>query len=292
MLLACCAGLWAVSLGAAAGDEPGPWTSLFNGKDLAGWNVQCAPQDRAKTFWTVADGAIVCDSMGRPDHNYVWLMTDREFGDFELTLKFQAYRDSPGNSGVQFRSRFDPTAPGGGRLDGPQVDIHPPALMNWRTGLIYDETRGESRWIFPSLKNAQMDPKFKPEHSTFRYADESANWNDLTLICRGLHVKTIVNGDVRTDWDGAGVLDNAAHQEHHVGRTGHIALQLHSGDQLRIRFKEIRIRKVGSEQSSSRYEDYGFCGRESPAAPACAHGAGARPRPQGAGTSRWAIPRC
>jgi hypothetical protein len=142
---------------------------------------------------------------------------------------------------VQFRSRYDAEA---GHLDGPQVDIHPPAPMNWRTGLIYDETRGESRWVSPSLKNAAMDPKFKPESYVFKYADEGDGWNDLTLICRGLHVKTIVNGDVRTDWDGAGVLDNSAHEAHHVGRVGQIALQLHSGDQLRIRFKDIRIREL------------------------------------------------
>jgi hypothetical protein len=36
---------------------------------------------------------------------------------------------SPGNTAVQFRSRYDAsaTAPNGGWLDGPQVDIHPPA---------------------------------------------------------------------------------------------------------------------------------------------------------------------
>jgi hypothetical protein len=28
-----------------------------------------------------------------------------------------------------------------------------------------------------------------------------------------------------------------------VGRVGHFALQLHAGDQLRIRFRDIRIRR-------------------------------------------------
>jgi hypothetical protein len=219
------------------------WTSLFNGHDLSGWTIKCQPQDQGKVFWTVADGAIQCDSMGRKDHNYVWLMTHQEFGDFEIKLKFQAFKDSPGNSGLQFRSRFDANA-NGGWLDGPQVDIHPPAAMPWRTGLIYDETRGELRWISPSLKNAIMDPKFKPAHHVFKYADDGDGWNDLTLICRGTQVKTVVNGVVRTDWDGAGVLDNAAHVKHNVGRVGCFALQLHTGDQLRIRFKDIQIREL------------------------------------------------
>lgn len=83
------------------------WGSLFNGKDLSGWTVKSQPQDRDKVFWNVEDGAIVCDSMGRKDHNYVWLVSNEEFADFELRLKFQVYADSPGNSGLQFRSRFD-----------------------------------------------------------------------------------------------------------------------------------------------------------------------------------------
>lgn len=219
------------------------WTPLFNGKDLSGWTVKCQPQDQDKVFWTVVNGAIQCDSMGRKEHNYVWLMTEREFGDFELKLKFQACKDSPGNSGLQFRSRFDATA-SGGWLDGPQVDIHPPAAMPWRTGLIYDETRGEQRWISPSLKNAIMDPKFKPAHFVFKYADDGDGWNDLVLICKGMRVKTLVNGVVRTDWDGTGVLDNPAHVKHNVGRVGGFALQLHTGDELRIRFKDIQIREL------------------------------------------------
>jgi len=219
------------------------WTALFNGKDLSGWTVKCQPQDREKIFWMVDSGTILCDSMGRKDHNYVWLLTEKEFGDFELRLKFQAYKDSPGNSGVQFRSRFDDTA-SGGWLHGPQVDIHPPAAMPWRTGLIYDETREERRWISPSLKNARMDPALKPAHHVFKYAEDGDGWNELTLVCMGTHVKTIVNGVVVTDWDGAGVLDNAAHVEHNVGRVGHFALQLHTGDQLRIRFKDIQVREL------------------------------------------------
>ncbi|HEY5914145.1 MAG TPA: DUF1080 domain-containing protein [Verrucomicrobiae bacterium] len=217
--------------------------ALFNGKDLSGWHVKCQSADKDKVFWKVESGAILCDSIGRKDHNYVWLLTDKEFGDFELKLKFQAYKDSPGNSGLQFRSRFDDSA-SGGWLDGPQVDIHPPQSMPWRTGLIYDETRGEQRWIYPSLKDWNMDPKFAPERFVFRFAEDGDAWNELTLICKGTRVKTILNGIVRTDWDAAGVLDNPAHAKRNVGRRGHFALQLHSGDELRIRFKDILVREL------------------------------------------------
>ena len=159
--------LFSLLLGFRGAAQTGVPVSLFNGKDLSGWHVQCQSADKGKVFWKVDDGTILCDSMGRKDHNYVWLLTDKEFGDFELRLKFQAYKDSPGNSGLQFRSRFD-ASNSGGRLDGPQVDIHPPGQMNWRTGFIYDETREENRWIFPNLKDWNMDPKFEPDTPHFQ----------------------------------------------------------------------------------------------------------------------------
>lgn len=230
------------------------WISLYNGKDLSGWTVQCHPKDQGKEFWQADAGTILCDSLGRPDHDYCWLVSEKEFGDFELKLKFQAYTNSPGNSGMQFRSRFD-TADKGGWMNGPQVDIHPPANQKWRTGLIYDETRGEQRWVSPSLPDWKIGVEFKPAGHVFNYADDGDGWNDLTIIARGTHIKTIVNGVVGTDWDGTGILDNAAHRERNVGRTGHFALQLHTKDQLRIRFKDIFVRELdhGSASESKPY---------------------------------------
>jgi hypothetical protein len=54
----------------------------------------------------------------------------------------------------------------------------------------------------------------------------------------------VLNGQVVTDWNGAGVLDNDAHALRNVGRRGHFALQLHANDELRIRFKDIRVREL------------------------------------------------
>ena len=149
--------LLALAASAQAQTNAVGWRSLFNGQDLAGWTVQCQPQDRDKIFWKAEQGAILCDS--------------------------------------------------------------------------------------PSLPDARMDPIFKPAQFIFKYAGDADGWNEFTLICRGTRVRTILNGVVRTDWDGAGVLDNAAHRRHNVGRTGHFAPQLHSGDELRIRFKDIEVRE-------------------------------------------------
>jgi len=160
-----------------------------------------------------------------------------------LKLKFQAGRDVRGNSGLQFRSRYDPNA-NGGWMDGPQVDIHPPADMSWRTGFIYDETRGQRHWLVPNLMGSNIDEKVKPARHRFKYSDDGDGWNELVVICRGTKVRTVLNGIVVADWDGAGILDDAVHQRYRVGSRGHFALQIHRGSQVRIRFKDILVREI------------------------------------------------
>jgi len=224
------------------------WTSLFNGKDLTGWEVKCLPQDRGKGFWKVNDGAIECDSIGKPEHNYVWLMTEEEFSDFHLRLKFQVFRSSKGNSGLQFRSRYEESdsVPNGGWLNGPQIDIHPPTPF--RTGLIYDETLGVRRWIYPSLRNSAIVPEQASpaaQQTKLKYADDDLDaWNTLDLICDGMKIKTVVNGEVVSDYDATGILDDETHRAYRVGTNGKLALQLHSRDELLIRFKDIEVRKM------------------------------------------------
>ncbi|MBQ9477097.1 MAG: DUF1080 domain-containing protein [Bacteroidales bacterium] len=219
------------------------WVPLFNGVDLSGWHIECKPQDADKVFWTVEDSTIYCNSIGRRDHHYVWLMSDKEYGDFILTFKFQAYRESTGNSGVNFRSRFEPDL-AGGWLNGPQADINPNLPMTWRTGFVYDETYEVQRWLYPELQNPRMYPEYEPAHHFFKFNDEGNGWNEMVLVCRGTHIKTIVNGVVNADWDGDGILNDALHTRHGVGMKGHLALQLHRNDELKIRFKDIMIKEL------------------------------------------------
>lgn len=232
---------WAM-LAAWAGAET-PWVSLFDGQTLAGWQVTGRPADVAKGFWRVADGAIEANSLGQKGHDYVWLLSEREYGDFELELQFQAFRDSPGNSGVQLRSRYDTAA---FFLDGPQVDIHPPGW--WRTGMIWDETRGSSRWLWPAVpKGKWVDETMAASNRVWRFSDEGDGWNQLQLRAERTTLRAVLNGVILMDWDGAGVLDDAVHRQRNVGLRGHLALQIHRNDQLRIRFKDIRVREIAAD---------------------------------------------
>ena len=217
------------------------WTSLFNGKDLDGWVVKCLPRDNDKRgYWKVVDGTITAETPPGSQHNYIWLLTEKEYSDFELRMKVQTYASSTGNSGIQVRSRYDDEA---GWLDGPQVDINPPGP--WRCGFIYDETREAKVWLWPDVgRPANAKPEHAPEGWKWLHADERDVWNDVDIVCKGTRIRTVINGVTVADYDGAGRLDDEAHRKHNVGMKGHIAFQIHSGKQLLIRFKDIEVREL------------------------------------------------
>lgn len=224
------------------------WEALYNGENLEGWKVYCTPADQGKTYWKAQGEYIEANSMGDGDHDYFWLATEREFSDFHLKLKFQLFKSSTGNSGIQFRSSFDDsdTARAGGWLNGPQVDIHGPNPI--RAGLIYDETENVRRWIYPSLPNSNINADQAPEaaHQTELYyvEDDPAIWNEMEIICEGMHVTTIVNGNTVADFDADGILNDELHKVRNSGEKGFFALQLHMRDELKIRYKEIYVKEL------------------------------------------------
>jgi hypothetical protein len=76
---------------AACAEEAGYKSSLFNGRDLDGWQVAgCQP--------TVEDGLLV---LGGPDG---WLHTNEKHGDFILELDWRARKTSGYDSGIYIRA--------------------------------------------------------------------------------------------------------------------------------------------------------------------------------------------
>ena len=224
----------------AVGAEDNGWISLFDGKTLDGWRVFGRPADVAKNYWSVQDGAITCDSRGRGNHDHVWLLaTGHEYTDFDLKVKVRSFRESTGNSGIQVHSRYDDQAY---KLDGPQVDVHPPEPF--RAGLIYDETRGVGHWLFPVLPSWPIRPDQGPKTWKWKHSDEGDGWNDILVECRGAKIRSTVNGSVVADYDGAGVLDDEVHKRYNVGLRGYVGLQLHVNDSLYIQYKDVSIRPV------------------------------------------------
>ncbi|MDQ8179575.1 ThuA domain-containing protein [Pelagicoccus sp. SDUM812005] len=258
---------------AAAEREPlAPWTSLFDGESLDGWHLRYDSEDDvSKTFVTVEDGTLLFDTTSDGKQKGIWLVSNHEYDDFELRMKIQSFSDSPGNSGIQVRSRYND------RMEGPQIDIHPPAPF--RNGLIYDMTQGNQRWIQPSLPDHKVTPEQAgdpakdywvhagddtehqtgasprqlpvPIHLDFIEANDQETWekgwNNIIIRCEGTRITTFVNEAMIADLDGDGILNDALHQAAHVGMRGHIAFQIHARGKLKLRVKDIRIREIGAE---------------------------------------------
>lgn len=83
---------------ALARKMPAAWgdpQSLFNGKDLSGWEAMGS----AKNNWTVKDGELVNQAGGAN------LKTSRAFNDFKLHAEFSC--PTEGNSGIYLRGRYE-----------------------------------------------------------------------------------------------------------------------------------------------------------------------------------------
>jgi hypothetical protein len=203
------ASLMILSAGAAlarAGQDDG-FTPLFNGKDLQGW---VTPEDR--DLFRVEDGEIVGQTRAGQLKKNEFLVTDRDYTDFELKAKVKILG---GNSGIQVRS----TRAKDGAVAGPQVDV---ADGFW--GVLYDE-RG-------------------PRGIIERYPPEKANalvrkgdWNDLHIRLKGNHLTVQLNGTTILDRD-----------DPQFPKSGVIALQVHQGPPMEVRFKDLAIKDLSKEE--------------------------------------------
>src|SRR5206468_9009161 len=107
--------------------------------------------------YTAENGQIVgTTAPGSPNS---FLVSDKRFtGDFVLELEAMM-TDTTTNSGVQFKSNFDPGANNGkGRIYGYQFEFDP-SSRNWSGG-IYDEGRRD--WLYPVSYNPKGQIFFSP----------------------------------------------------------------------------------------------------------------------------------
>jgi Domain of Unknown Function (DUF1080) len=157
-----------------------------------------------KGEWKVEDGAIV-GRHEKADREYGHLVTDAVYGDFTLRVK---YKTVAGNSGVYFRTDKG----GNSGVSGFQAEIDPQK----DAGGLY-ETNGRSWVVHPTPE--QVKSWFKP-----------GEWNEMTIAAHGPKVTVTVNGKVSAEIDDP------------KGRAkGHIALQLHGGQDGLVYFKDIEI---------------------------------------------------
>jgi HEAT repeat protein len=196
------------------------WTPLFDGKTLAGWTR--AGHVNGAAEYTVEEGCIVgTTKTGTPNS---FLCADQEYGNFILELEFLVPQGM--NSGVQFRSIYDPQVKDG-RVHGYQIEIDP-SPRAW-TGGIYDEAR--RGWLHNLTHIA--DPAAA---GAAKAAFKAGEWNHFRIEAVGDRIRTWVNGVPVAD-----LVDG-------MTRRGVIALQVHAtGDPnpMQIRWRNLRIQDLG-----------------------------------------------
>ncbi|MBT8185539.1 MAG: DUF1080 domain-containing protein [Eudoraea sp.] len=154
--------------------------------------------------WYVEDGVLVSES--GPDAQYGYLATNEHYKDFEVSLEF--LQEADGNSGVFIRSTIEGT-----KVSGWQVEVAPPGK---HTGGVY-ESYGRG-WLI------------KPEPEKEQVLKEG-EWNTL---------KIRVTGDLLTSWLNGQEMVSITDEKIGAGE-GSIALQIHDGGGIRVKWRNIKI---------------------------------------------------
>lgn len=159
--------------------------------------------------WVVEDGAIYGEGVTK---EYGYLATADKYSDFHLSLRFKC--EASGNSGVYLHTEFKPgTAT---VTKGRQIEID--RAIGHHTGGIYGDGKGWIVWPAPELETV-----IRPD-----------DWNEMLIKLEGKRYVVVLNGVQMIDFTYPSP----------EATEGHIALQLHSGGEGRMRFKDIWIRDL------------------------------------------------
>ncbi len=184
------------------------WGMLSGFKDLFNGKNLDGWNIHGTEKWYVENGELVCES--GPDKEYGYLSTDKSYDNFILELQFKL--EANGNSGVFIRSDIDGT-----KISGWQVEVAPPGHS---TGGIY-ESYGRG-WLI------------KPELEVEKAALKPTDWNKMKIKVDKDEVTSWLNGKqmvkLKDDKIGAG--------------KGFIALQIHDGGGIKVRWKNIKIKEL------------------------------------------------
>lgn len=157
--------------------------------------------------WFVENGELVCES--GPDKQYGYLSTNKSYKNFILSVNFKL--EANGNSGIFIRSGIEGT-----KISGWQVEVAP---ENLHTGGIY-ESYGRG-WL--------IQPKPADEKSL-----KAMEWNHMRIQVKNDEVTTWLNGTQMVYL-----------KDEKIGNgKGFIALQIHDGGGIKVRWKNIRIKQL------------------------------------------------
>jgi hypothetical protein len=219
---------------AVAEDEG--FRTIFNGKDLSGWNGD-------PRLWSVKDGVIHGETTAEnaANGNTFLIWTEGRTKNFELRLTFRC--NATNNSGIQYRSKH--ITEGKVRNEwvvrGYQHEIRNENTLPNVSGFIYDEGGKRGRVCLVGDKAVWKDGR---KHVSETLIDAAAyaklfkvdEWNDVVIIADGNHIQHYMNGTLVMDFT-----DEAADL---ALLDGILALQLHAGKPMWTEFKNIRIKEL------------------------------------------------
>lgn len=181
--------------------------SLFDGKTFAGW------EGNLKMFH-IQDGAIVGGTLQEKIPRNEFLCTTKEYGDFELRLKFKVLGEGV-NAGVQFRTK---RIPNHHEVSGYQADL---GQKYW--GSLYDESRRKK--IIAQADLEAVMKVIKPN-----------DWNEYVIRAEGKHIQLWINGLQTVDY---------TEKDADIDEKGVIAVQIHGGPPSEAWYKDIEITELG-----------------------------------------------
>ncbi len=191
--------------------DAGGWITLFNGKDLTGWNGD-------PKVWRVKDGYISGEIEKLVGGN-TFLVFKKPFSNYVLEADFILV-GKKGNSGIQYRSKQSENGANKWVVKGYQAD-----LGNGCWGKLYEEGgRGALVWGYKDKA-----PGIK----------EDDGWNTYRITASGTKLKQEINGAVTIEFEDK---DPAK-----AAREGMIALQYHAPGGFEVRFRNIRIKLLGDK---------------------------------------------
>ena len=185
-------------------------TPLTDGKTFDGWEGDTTQQ------WRIEDGAFTSGALDKKQARNDYLATKKEFGDFELTLKWRL-QGTEGfvNGGVHFRSK---RVPKGTEVSGFQAD-----LGAGYDGALYDHLRRSKVIQRPSKE--VLEKARKP----------TGEWNDYRIRAEGSRIQIWLNGVQTVDY---------TETDPSVETTGIIAIQIHGNSNAIVSYKDIAITEL------------------------------------------------
>lgn len=223
-LLLCCATVATAVAEPAVGGEP---VVLFDGKSLERWRGR-------SDLWSVQDGAIVGRTTAEdPIKTNTFLIWQGEASeDFELRV---SYKIESGNSGIQYRSRVLDEA--NFVVGGYQADIE---VSNKYTGINYEEKgrgilaqRGQRVRI---AADGSKEVEAIGDPAEIAQVLRPDDWNDYRVVAQGNRLRHYINDRLTCE-----VIDE---QSEHAVRGGVIALQLHVGPPMVVRFRDLSLHRA------------------------------------------------